>query len=198
MGSVRVLRVPAATFHSVVRCHPALQTAWLDQLQAKLADVRLVAACNARHSIATRSACWLARLQDHLGSELLPITHEGLARILGVRRAGITVALQALQRQGVLCQSRGGLTIVDPARLRQCACSCLGKAVLPSGTRPALPTDPQAWIGVTSIRPRGLLEAAIRNHMSGTFDSDDANARRNAALHVCRTIIAQTESMLAS
>ena len=43
--------------------------------------------------------------------KMLPLTHEFLSIMLGVRRAGVTDALNALQRQGLVTCVRGGVTV---------------------------------------------------------------------------------------
>jgi DNA-binding transcriptional MocR family regulator len=54
----------------------------------------------------------------------LLLTHEQLAKILGVRRAGVTAALGVLQARRVLTSRRGVITILDRQRLEAAACEC--------------------------------------------------------------------------
>ena len=54
---------------------------------------------------------------DRAGERELPFTHEFLSLMLGVRRAGITVALNGLEAEGVIRTSRGTITILDRERL---------------------------------------------------------------------------------
>ena len=53
-----------------------------------------------------------------------PLTQEFLAQMLGVRRAGVTVAAGTLQKAGIIRYSRGKVTIVDHERLEEAACEC--------------------------------------------------------------------------
>jgi hypothetical protein len=51
--------------------------------------------------------------QDRLDGDEIPLTHEFLSLMLGVRRAGVTGALNQLHRKGVIRLSRGRIEIVD-------------------------------------------------------------------------------------
>jgi len=62
--------------------------------------------------------------QDRLHSPAMHITHDFLARMLGVRRAGVTRAALALQKHGVISYQRGNIAILDRAGLELAACSC--------------------------------------------------------------------------
>jgi CRP-like cAMP-binding protein len=61
---------------------------------------------------------------DRVGSNLLPLTQEFLAAMLGVRRSGVSEAASELQRSGVIRYRRGRITIVDRAGLEDIACEC--------------------------------------------------------------------------
>ena len=82
------------------------------------------AACNAFHPIEARCARWLLMMRDRMQSDELELTQEFLARMLGVRRVGVTVAAGNLQRQGLISYSRGRIAILDPVGLAKSACDC--------------------------------------------------------------------------
>ena len=64
-------------------------------------------------------ARWLLMADDRLdGGELL-LTHEFLAMKLGVRRPGVTVALQDLERDGLIARKRGAIRILDREALEK-------------------------------------------------------------------------------
>jgi Mn-dependent DtxR family transcriptional regulator len=52
------------------------------------------------------------------------MTHEFLASMLGVRRAGVTTTLGELDRSGVIENGRGRVTITDREGLEAAACEC--------------------------------------------------------------------------
>jgi CRP-like cAMP-binding protein len=82
------------------------------------------AGCNRLHSVEQRSARWLLMASDRAGSNILPLTQEFLAAMLGVRRSGVSEAMSELQRSGLIRYRRGEITIVDRAGLEKTACEC--------------------------------------------------------------------------
>lgn len=79
------------------------------------------ALANARGNIEERLARWLLMAQDRLESDVLELTHEFLALMLGVRRAGVTTALGHFERRGVIETARGAVTVKDRDGLHECA-----------------------------------------------------------------------------
>ncbi|HUQ98166.1 MAG TPA: Crp/Fnr family transcriptional regulator [Gemmatimonadaceae bacterium] len=82
------------------------------------------AACNRAHPIVERCAKWLMIIADRTGREQFKITHQYLATMLGVRRAGVTVAAGILQKAGAIQYARGQIRILDREKLKECACEC--------------------------------------------------------------------------
>ena len=82
------------------------------------------ALCNARHELEARVARWLLLTCDRLDGNTIPITHDQLSMMLGVRRAGITETLAALEAKGALKRARGEVEIVDRGILETRACEC--------------------------------------------------------------------------
>jgi CRP-like cAMP-binding protein len=82
------------------------------------------AACNAVHSIEQRCARWLLMACDRARADVIPMTHEFLSTMLGVRRAGVTEIAAKLQRLGLIRYHHGHVTIVDRDRLGATACAC--------------------------------------------------------------------------
>jgi CRP-like cAMP-binding protein len=81
-------------------------------------------ACNAHHSLRQRTARWLLGACDGLQSERLPITHQLLARLLGVRRASVSECLAALEAAGAIRNTRSLVEIADAEALQAIACDC--------------------------------------------------------------------------
>jgi hypothetical protein len=81
-------------------------------------------ACNLSHSIVQRCARWLLMTRDRVGRDDFPLTHEFLAMMLGVRRAGVTEAAGQLQELGAIRYRRGHITLVDTELLLARSCEC--------------------------------------------------------------------------
>ncbi len=81
-------------------------------------------ACNGLHKIEQRCCRWLLMTQDRVGENILPLTHEFLAIMLGVRRASVTEVLQPLQQRGAIKNERGFIEILDRPALESLSCEC--------------------------------------------------------------------------
>lgn len=82
------------------------------------------AVCNRHHSIGQQLCRWLLMLMDRMASDELCLTQELIARMLGVRREGVTENAGKLQRAGVIRYGRGRITVLDRAGLQAASCEC--------------------------------------------------------------------------
>jgi CRP-like cAMP-binding protein len=105
---------------------PVLRTLLLRYALLHLAQVARTAACNGRHHIDQRLARWLLMAHDRADDDDYPMTHEFLGMMLGVRRAGITVAAGALQKAGMISYRVGRMRVADRSGLESVACECYG------------------------------------------------------------------------
>jgi CRP-like cAMP-binding protein len=91
---------------------------------ARLAAALQLAACNLLHPLSQRCARSLLTIHDHVAEDELLLTHEQLAQMLGVRRAGVTAALGVFQARKILTSRRGVITVLDRDGLEAEACEC--------------------------------------------------------------------------
>ena len=120
------LKMPAAKCKEAFDQSPAFRAAALQYVAAFIDLGAQTAACNRLHTIEQRCARWFLMALDRVPGDNLPMTHEFLAAMLGVRRAGITETTGELQRSGLIRNHRGEVTVVDRAGLEAAACECYG------------------------------------------------------------------------
>ena len=85
------------------------------------------AACNRLHGLEARFCKWLLMSSDGIGSELVGLTQEFLAVMLGVRRAGVTEAALKVQAAGLISYGRGQIRILERKGLERAACECYAR-----------------------------------------------------------------------
>ena len=68
----------------------SLRMLFLRYVQAFMVQTAHTAISNARGKLDARLARWLLMAHDRVRDESLPLTHEFLSLMLGVRRAGVT------------------------------------------------------------------------------------------------------------
>lgn len=123
-GSGSALRIEAGALRQAMAQAPALQVELNRYIYVLMCQLTRTAVCNRFHTIAARLARWLLMTQDRAHSNHFHLTHEFLAYMLGVRRAGVSTAANILQQDKLISYRRGNITILDRAGLEAVACSC--------------------------------------------------------------------------
>ncbi len=119
-------RMDASIFVKEVERDGPLRDLVQDYLQALFGQISQAAACNRLHSSEQRLSRWLLMSHDRVGADEFVITHEFLARMLGSRRATVTLSAGILQAAGLIRYHRGRVSIVDRSGLESVACECYG------------------------------------------------------------------------
>ena len=118
------VRIEASAFTHLAGAPGPFHRLLLRYTQAFLTQVAQTGACNAAHLVEERCARWLLMTRDRVEGDDFPLTHEFLAFMLGVRRAGVTMAMRALQDRGLVRYARGKVAIVNRAGLESVSCEC--------------------------------------------------------------------------
>jgi CRP-like cAMP-binding protein len=118
------LRIRAQDIVELMHSRPHIRERLLQYVQSLMRQNSQSVLCGIRHELEPRLARWLLLAADRLEDDILPITHDGLAALLGVRRAGVTVALAQFETEGLVRKTRGSLQVVDRARLELRSCEC--------------------------------------------------------------------------
>lgn len=118
-------RLPAAVFMKELSGSVELRQLLLRYLQTRVTQIGQIAVCNRHHRIVARLCRWLmTRLDLSPRGREIEITHERLAKLLGVRREGVTAAADSLQRAGAIRIQRSCITVLDRSKLQQRGCEC--------------------------------------------------------------------------
>jgi CRP-like cAMP-binding protein len=117
-------RLDATVLHAEFQRRGALQLALLRYTQALLTQISQTAVCNQLHHLNERLCRWLLLTYDRVPTTEVPMTHELLAHMLGVRRESVTVAARHLQEAGLIRYTRGHITLLDRPGLEARVCEC--------------------------------------------------------------------------
>jgi CRP-like cAMP-binding protein len=118
------LAVEVSAFQTAMQKSPSLRTACEAYARAFLREALQTAACNSVHRVEERCARWLLMSQDRSDGEMLSLTQEHLAEMLGVCRSTVTLAAGALQRAGLIRYRRGAIRVLDRLGLERVSCEC--------------------------------------------------------------------------
>lgn len=117
-------RMTAARFAARMAGSPSFAGLMRRNVRAALFSAQQFAACNAEHSILQRCARWLSMTEDRVGQSHFMLTHEYLSILMGVRRASVSEAADALATLGAIAYHRGAVTVLDKTLLNGATCEC--------------------------------------------------------------------------
>ena len=117
---LKVARLDAAKANS-----PTLRNVFARYADCMLAQIFQSTACNAIHSIEQRTAKWIISAMERTnGDDVVPLTHEQLATLLGVARSYTSRVMQTFRAEGVLETRRGSILVRNRQALQNRACQC--------------------------------------------------------------------------
>lgn len=121
-GSAHRIRVE--DLRRVMRDRPEIRDHLLRYVQALNLHCAQTGLCGVRHDCEKRLASWLCLASDALDADVLPVTHDYLSSVLGLRRAGVTETLIRFEQQSLIRKARGVLQIEERLALEHKTCSC--------------------------------------------------------------------------
>lgn len=123
-GEGSALKLKAGTLREEFRRGGQLQNGLLRYTHALMTQISQSVVCNARHPLAGRLARWLLMYHDRVGRDEFSLTHEFMANMLGVRRAGVSEFANELQGMGFISYQHGHVRLLDRKGLEEFACEC--------------------------------------------------------------------------
>jgi hypothetical protein len=106
-------RIAAPKLRDAMKASDSLRAVLLKYVQVFMVQTAHTAIANARSKLDARLARWLLMAHDRVRRNTLPLTHEFLSVMLGVRRAGVTEALHILERQKFIRAGRGEVIVLN-------------------------------------------------------------------------------------
>jgi CRP-like cAMP-binding protein len=118
--------VPTEKLLQVFDRLPALRNVFLRY--ALTCEVQLAhsALASARYNMHERLARWLLMCHDRVDGDDLPLTHEFLSLMLGVRRSGVTDTIHIIEGYRAIKAARGNIRVLDRDELVEVAGGCYG------------------------------------------------------------------------
>jgi CRP-like cAMP-binding protein len=120
-------RIEAARFGRCLDISVRLRRRMQRYVHIHMTQLTGAVACKHFHNLGERLARWLLISADRLHSSELTLTHEYLSSVLGVRRAGTTLAARGLQKRGLIDYARGHIALLDRPGLESAACPCYAR-----------------------------------------------------------------------
>lgn len=122
--SGRAQWIAATDLRQLMIERPGIRECLLNYAHGLLLHTSQVALCCARHHPEQRIATWLCLASDGHASVTLPVTHDDLSLMLGLRRPTVTATLLRLEENGLVRKMRGVLEVRDREGLEQNCCPC--------------------------------------------------------------------------
>jgi CRP-like cAMP-binding protein len=126
VNGTTALRITTADFLQSMHQSFSLSATLYNYAHVVSVQAANTAAVNARFDIPTRLARWLLMCHDRVTDDDLALTHDMIAIMLGVRRPGVTVALQNIEATGAISVHRGRTTVVNRVALERLATGAYG------------------------------------------------------------------------
>jgi CRP-like cAMP-binding protein len=116
--------IDSEIFRQLVHTSDTLQAAVADYDWRLRAEIEQSTACNAVHLAEQRLAKWLLRCHDRHDGDMMNLTQEFLATMLGTQRSTVNQVAISMSKSGAIRYSRGKVTVKNRAVLEAAACEC--------------------------------------------------------------------------
>lgn len=118
------IRINVVEARKTIHQRPEMAFYFYPFVDAYIRQISQKTVCNLYHSVRARFCTWLLMVQDRCDAPVLHLTHEQIARTLGVYRPRITCIARELKKKNVISYSRGGISICNRSEIENSACDC--------------------------------------------------------------------------
>jgi CRP-like cAMP-binding protein len=123
-AEVSALQISSQDLTTEFRKNGKLNRIVLHFVHLMFTQVAQTAACNRLHTLDQRLARWPLMTHDRTDGDAVPVTQDFLSHMLGVRRAGVSVAATSLRQKGLIEYRRGNIHVLDRKGLEALSCEC--------------------------------------------------------------------------
>jgi len=117
-------RVTASVLRRIANDSADFRRLLIRHSQANLAQAHQSVACNALHDVNQRLCRWLLMCQDRTAGDVVHLSQQYLATMVGVQRTTVNQALQRLALGGLISQGRRRIEILDRRQMEAQVCEC--------------------------------------------------------------------------
>lgn len=128
VGNAAAYAIDVARFRDAIDASRSLRNILLRYVHTFGVQVATGSFSNARHRMEARLARWLLMCHDRVDGDDILLTHEFMSVMIAAQRTGVTVTLHILEGTGAIRSTRGKVTVVDRAMLKEFAGSAYGTA----------------------------------------------------------------------
>ena len=119
--------IPVSDVLAAIQKSESMRLTFLKYVQVLVQQTSHTAIANSVAKLPQRLARWLLMAHDRVESNTLKLTHEFLAIMLAVRRAGVTETVNMLEEDGLITCTRGVVEVLNRKGLEKVAGQFYGK-----------------------------------------------------------------------
>ena len=117
-------RVKMSVVKDLFETEPAFRDLILRYIHTLFIQSAQIATCNRYHNVEQQICRFLLTSLDRWASNRISLTHQRVADLLGVRRAGVSEVSANLAKHGYIKYHRGCVTVLDRTGLEKSVCEC--------------------------------------------------------------------------
>lgn len=117
-------KLPVDIFQSELGHDSAFLKIWMATTRQMILQIAMPTVCSNRHSNEQQVIRWILNTLDKTQGQVLQITQQEMADILGIRRESVTMTASKLSQEGLIETSRGQMQVLNRLQLEARACEC--------------------------------------------------------------------------